>query len=66
MKIINPLKGLTLEQYKEYMAKIEGNPIPKDAFSQCHNCSHIWECNKPNKELKFNDQGWLLCYLDRN
>lgn len=66
MQIKNPLIGLTLEQYKEYMDKIEDNPIPYDAFSQCQNCNHIWECNKSNKELKLNNEGWLLCYLDRN
>lgn len=66
MKIKNPIKGMSLEQYQEYMKKIEDNPIPNDAFSQCQNCSHIWECEKPKKELKMNEDGWLECYLDRN
>lgn len=66
MKINNPLEQMSLKQYIEYMKTIDNNPIPHDAFSQCQNCNHIWECNKPNKELKMNNDGWLECYLYRN
>jgi hypothetical protein len=66
MKIKNPLKGMSLNKYQEYIKKIENNPIPHDGFSQCQNCNHILECEKSDKEIKINSDGWLLCYLDRN